>query len=188
MSASLPSVGTGTCAADAVDAADLAVVAAQLGRPARGVQAVAHRCPCGNPDVVQTAPRLPDGTPFPTVFYLTCPRAASAIGTLEADGVMREMSSRLESDAVLAAAYREAHERYLAARDAVEVVAEIAGVSAGGMPDRVKCLHVLVGQSLAQGRGVNPLGDEALDLLPQWWRNGPCVSALHATEIVGPTG
>ena len=40
---------------------------------------------------------------------------------------------------------------------------EIAGVSAGGMPDRVKCLHVLAGQSLAQGRGVNPLGDEVLD-------------------------
>ncbi|MFY9889664.1 MAG: DUF501 domain-containing protein, partial [Streptosporangiaceae bacterium] len=41
--------------------ADLAVVAEQLGRLPRGVQAVAHRCPCGLPDVVQTAPRLPDG-------------------------------------------------------------------------------------------------------------------------------
>ncbi len=53
---------------------------------------------------------------------------------------------------------------------------EIAGVSAGGMPDRVKCLHVLAGQSLAQGRGVNPLGDEVLDALGDWWRSGPCVT------------
>ena len=52
---------------------------------------------------------------------------------------------------------------------------EIEGVSAGGMPDRVKCLHVLAAQSLAQGRGVNPLGDEVLDLLGAWWEPGPCV-------------
>jgi hypothetical protein len=157
------------------DPRDLEAVAAQLGRDARGVRRVAHRCPCGNPDVVETAPRLPDGTPFPTVYYLTCPRAAGAIGTLEAEGLMREMTDRLQADPTLRAAYRAAHERYLAVRDEVEVVPEIAGVSAGGMPDRVKCLHVLVAQSLAEGPGVNPLGDEALAALPDWWRSGPCV-------------
>ena len=154
---------------------DEAVVAAQLGRPPRGIQEVAHRCPCGNPDVVTTAPRLPDGTPFPTTFYLTCPRAASLIGTLEASGLMAEMTDRLGEDAELAAAYRGAHERYLQARAALGEVPEIAGVSAGGMPDRVKCLHVLAAQSLAQGEGVNPLGDEVLELLGPWWVNGPCV-------------
>ena len=158
------------------DQRDLDAVAAQLGRDARGVRRVAHRCPCGNPDVVETAPRLPDGTPFPTVYYLTCPRAAGAIGTLEAEGMMREMTDRLQADAGLRAAYQVAHDRYLAVRDAVEAVPEIAGVSAGGMPDRVKCLHVLVAQSLAEGPGVNPLGDEALAALPDWWRSGPCVS------------
>src|SRR5260370_10363681 len=102
--------------------ADYEAVRAQLGREPRGLRAVAHRCPCGLPDVVETAPRLPDGTPFPTLFYLTCPRAASAIGTLEADGVMREMTDRLAVDPELAAAYRAAHEDYLARRDAVEVL------------------------------------------------------------------
>jgi hypothetical protein len=160
---------------DRPDRRDLAAVTEQLGRDARGVRRVAHRCPCGNPDVVETAPRLPDGTPFPTVYYLTCPRAAGAIGTLEAEGMMREMTERLASDDELRASYRAAHERYLAVRDSVEEVPEIAGVSAGGMPDRVKCLHVLVAQSLAEGPGVNPLGDEALAALPDWWRNGPCV-------------
>ena len=125
--------------------------------------------------MVATSPRLEDGTPFPTTFYLTCPRAASLIGTLEASGLMKEMTDRLEADPELAAAYQKAHESYLAYREEIGHVPEIAGVSAGGMPTRVKCLHVLAGQSLAQGRGVNPLGDEVLELLGEFWAAGPCV-------------
>jgi hypothetical protein len=155
---------------------DEAAVAAQLGRPPRSVRAVAHRCPCGNPDVVATEPRLDDGTPFPTTFYLTCPRAASMIGTLEASGLMKEMTERLEQDEELAVAYRRAHEAYLRYREAIAEVPEIHGVSAGGMPTRVKCLHVLAGQALGQGRGVNPLGDEVLDLIGDFWADGPCVT------------
>ncbi len=163
-----------------IDPADERAIHEQLGRPPRSIHAVGHRCPCGNPDVVTTEPRLDNGTPFPTTFYLTCPRAASAIGTLEASGLMKDMSERLAADEELAAGYRSAHEAYLAAREQIEReagldVPEIAGISAGGMPDRVKCLHVLAGQSLAQGRGVNPLGDEVLDLLGAWWDKGPCV-------------
>lgn len=158
-----------------MDGADLRAVEAQLGRPPRDIVEVVHRCPCGNPDVVATAPRLSDGTPFPTLYYLTCPRAASEIGTLEASGLMREMTDRLEADGELAAAYRRAHDAYLDARRAHGDVAEIAGVSAGGMPDRVKCLHVLAAHALAAGPGVNPLGDETLERLPDWWRKGPCV-------------
>ena len=158
-----------------IPAADEAVIEAQLGRPPRAVHEVAHRCPCGNPDVVATEPRLPNGTPFPTTFYLTCPRAASRIGTLEASGLMRQMADRLDSDPDLAAAYRRAHDAYLGYRESIGHVPEIAGVSAGGMPTRVKCLHVLAGQALAQGPGVNPLGDEVVALLGDFWSVGPCV-------------
>ena len=154
---------------------DEAAIEAQLGRTPRGVREVGHRCPCGSPDVVTTEPRLPSGTPFPTTFYLTCPRAASRIGTLEGSGLMKQMQDRLGEDPELAAAYRAAHERYLAAREELGHVEEIEGISAGGMPDRVKCLHVLAGQALAQGPGVNPLGDEVLELLGPWWEAGPCV-------------
>ncbi|WP_206422846.1 DUF501 domain-containing protein [Nocardioides pantholopis] len=162
--------------------ADEAAIAAQLGREPRGIHEVGHRCPCGNPDVVTTEPRLPNGTPFPTTFYLTCPRAASRIGTLEGTGVMRQMQDRLAEDPDLARAYAQAHERYLAfrgevGREAGQSVPEIEGISAGGMPDRVKCLHVLAAQSLAMGPGVNPLGDEVLELLGEWWQPGPCVGA-----------
>ncbi|GAA4357023.1 DUF501 domain-containing protein [Angustibacter luteus] len=159
-----------------VRAADLAAVEAQLGRRPRGVVAVAHRCPCGNPDAVETAPRLDDGTPFPTTFYLTCPRLTGAISTLESSGLMAEMTARLDDDPELAARYRAAHEDYLRRRALLGDVPEIAGTSAGGMPTRVKCLHVLVGHALAAGPGVNPFGDEALEALPQWWSRGSCTA------------
>ena len=132
--------------------------------------------------MVETAPRLADGTPFPTLYYLTCPRAASAIGRLEASGLMREMTDRLQTDDALAAAYRAAHEAYLARRERDRRRAEIDGVSAGGMPTRVKCLHVLVAHALAAGPGVNPLGDEALALLEPWWDGGPCVPCRVGPE------
>lgn len=154
--------------------ADLDAVTEQLGRPVRGVRAVAHRCPCGQPDVVTTEPRLPDGTPFPTTYYVTCPRLAGSIGTLEAAGLMREMAERLEHDDALAARYAAAHRAYLADRESMGTVPEIDGVSAGGMPTRVKCLHALVGHSLAVGGGVNPFGDESLALLDPWWQGRSC--------------
>jgi hypothetical protein len=163
-----------------VDAVDLAAVQEQLGRVPRGVAAVAHRCPCGHPDVLRTEPRLPDGTPFPTTFYVTCPRLTGAISTLETSGLMREMTARLGSDPELARAYAGAHEDYLRRRGQLGEVAEIDGISAGGMPARVKCLHVLIGHSLAVGPGVNPLGDEALEALGPWWAAGPCVPGHDA--------
>jgi uncharacterized protein len=163
-----------------IDPVDEAAVEAQLGRVPRAIHEVGHRCPCGRPDVVTTLPRLPDGTPFPTTYYLTCPRAASRIGTLEGSGLMREMEQRLADDADLATAYAAAHSAYLAVRDTLAAdagleVPEIDGVSAGGMPDRVKCLHVLAAHALAAGPHVNPLGDEVLEELGAWWESGPCV-------------
>lgn len=144
---------------------DATAIAGQLGRPGRDLIDVAERCPCGAPRVVTTRPRLADGTPFPTFFYLTCPRLRSAVSTLESEGVMRDMQARLVDDPDLAARYAAAHEDYLGARSAFGQPPEIDGVSAGGMPDRVKCLHVLVAHALARGPGINPLGDEAVATL-----------------------
>ena len=155
---------------------DLDTVTEQLGRPARGIVEVVSRCPSGHPNVVKTEPRLPDGTPFPTLYYVTCPRLSGAIGTLEASGLMAEMTTRLSQDSGLAHAYAEAHQAYLLERDELGKVPEIDGVSAGGMPNRVKCLHVLVGHALAVGPGVNPLGDEAVELLGDWWTGSTCAA------------
>lgn len=165
---------------DRVAPADLAAVGRQLGRPARSVLDVAHRCPCGEPDVVETAPQLPDGTPFPTLYYLTCPRAVAAIGTLESSGLMREMADRIAADDEVARAYSAAHEDYLARRARRGHVPAIAGVSAGGMPDRVKCLHVLAAHALAAGPGVNPFGDEVVAAITPWWQRSSCAARTAA--------
>ncbi len=170
----------GAGAADAPSAGDIAVIAAQLGRPPRGTLAVAHRCPCGLPDVVKTAPWLPDGTLFPTLYYLTCPRASAAMSRLEAAGLMREMTQRLAGDPGLRQQQQAAHRDYLARRDAAALAAGTRPLppgtaSAGGMPDRVKCLHALAAHELACP-GANALGREAIQAAGKWWAAGPCVA------------
>ena len=170
--------------------AEAAVVALQLGRPPRGLRQVAHYCPCGLPDVVETAPRLADGTPFPTLYYLTCPRAVAAISRLEAAGVMRQMQERLASDAALRDAYQAAHRDYLARRDEAARAAGVAPLpsgtqSAGGMPGRVKCLHALAAHELAVP-GANPLGRETLAAAGPWWAPGPCVGEADAPPEARP--
>ena len=148
-----------------VTQADIEALGQQLGRVPRGVVAIAARCVCGRPAVVQTAPRLDDGSPFPTTFYLTLPGAVYGCSALEATHYMDELNQRLAEDEQLAATYAQAHQAYLAEREKLGHVDEIAGISAGGMPTRVKCLHALVGHSLAAGAGVNPIGDIAIETM-----------------------
>jgi hypothetical protein len=162
-------------AKDRATQVDLAAIERQLGRTPRDVHAIAYRCPCGKPAVVETPPRLSDGTPFPTFYYATCPKLTGAISTLETTGMMAAMEARLSTDPDLAEKYQAAHQEYLAARAALGMdVPEVEGITAGGMPHRVKCLHSLVAHSLGAGPGINPFGDEALAALPKWWEGEPC--------------
>jgi hypothetical protein len=170
---------------DAPSPGDLALVEQQLGRPPRDVLAIAARTADGAPAVVATAPRLADGTPFPTFYYLTHPVLVAAMSRLEAEGRMRDLTERLERDDALAEAYRTAHASYLADRDAALVVPELAGVSAGGMPTRVKCLHALAGHALAAGPGINPVGDLALAEAAE---ADPRVAALVPAWAAAPDG
>lgn len=151
---------------------DIQEVSRQLGRPARDILDIAARCVCGKPLVVKTKPRLGNGTPFPTLYYLTQPAATAAISTLEASGYMAQLQNLLTEDSEIQAAYLRAHNEYLAERESIEVVEELKDFSAGGMPVRVKCLHALVGHSLAKGPGVNPMGDLALAALD--WSASRC--------------
>lgn len=175
-----PAAPTASDAARVPSARDLDTLSRQLNRPVRDVVEIPARCICGNPLVAATAPRLSNSIPFPTTFYLTHPVITAAVSRLEAAGVMTEMSERLLKDALLAEAYRGAHRAYLAARAQIGAhagtgpVPEIDGISAGGMPTRVKCLHVLVGHALAAGPAVNPLGDEAIARISAWWTRDRC--------------
>jgi len=162
---------------------DVQLVTAMLGRPARDVIGIPARCVCGNPTVVATKPRLGDGTPFPTLYYLCHPGATAAISTLEANGVMAELTDLLASDDELRRRYHDAHDAYLADREGIEHVAEIAHVTAGGMPERVKCLHALAGHALSAGPGVNPLGDLAVERSS--WSPDVCRCGDYLGEAAG---
>ena len=152
--------------------ADIASLEQQLGRPMRDVVGIGARCVCGNPIVVVTKPRLSDGSPFPTFYYLSLPAATAALSALEASGFMAQLQERLAAEPELKAGYEKAHEAYLANRAKYGDVEEIDGISAGGMPVRVKCLHALAGHSLSAGPGVNPIGDIALEACT--WKQSKC--------------
>lgn len=159
---------------------DIRVLSAQLGRPVRDVIEIPARCVCGNPLVAATAPRLSNGSPFPTVFYLAHPAITAAASRLEAGGLMYEMTDALADDTELANRYTLAHENYLAERERIRLISgtdevpEIENISAGGMPTRVKCLHAVIGHTLAVGRGINPMGDWGLDEITDWWTPQVC--------------
>ncbi|MFA9432101.1 DUF501 domain-containing protein [Egicoccus sp. AB-alg2] len=151
-----------------------AVVSAQLGRPSRGNPAIVHTCVFGLPTVVRVDPRLDDGTPFPTTFWLTCPVMRSRVGRLEADHAMVGLNERLQTDEDFAAAYAAAHERYVATRDTLgEPLPGDPG--AGGMPGHIKCLHVHAGHTLATGDNV--VGQWTVQHSTPAPCRGPCVSA-----------
>jgi hypothetical protein len=162
-----------------------AVISAQLGRPARGESAVVHRCVFGLPTVVRVDPRLDDGTPFPTVFWQTCPALRSRIGTLEADHAMVGLNQRLDDDGAFADAYAAGHDRYVAFRD--DLGGPLPGnPGAGGMPRHIKCLHVHAGHHLATGD--NPVGQWTVEHARPVFCPGPCVDeddvATYETELV----
>ena len=130
------------CLQDPATDEDTAIVERQLGRYPRGMVAVGARCVCGRPLAVITRPLLPGGIPFPTTCYLTGPEAVRA-------------------------AYERAHRLYLAFRHELagrlgDSEEHIEGISAGGLPTRVKCLHALLAQTLVMGQGANPIGDLTL--------------------------
>ena len=176
------------------DEADREAVISDLGREPRGVVGVGARGTDGHPLVLVTSPRLPDGTPFPTTFYLTDATLTAACSRLEAEHFMEQLNASLEEDAGFATLHEAAHQDYLSRRSEVGAVTgtgelpEVAGISAGGLPNRVKCLHALVGHSLVAGPGVNPAGDAALEemkrrgLIPAGFR------AVSAQELAEGTG
>lgn len=164
-------------------AQDLKIIEQQLGRTPRDVLAIAHRCECGAPDVITTPPRLSDGTPFPTFFYATCPKLTAALSTLESAGLMEEFNLEISSDENAQKQYLNAHQQYISERNEQmqklnQDVPEVLNISAGGMPERVKCLHALAAQSLAQGEGANTFGDRTIAKLPKWWCDTPCQTLI----------
>ena len=176
-----PAADEVTVAADeATVAADEATVAAQLGRAPRGSWSVARRCACGLPQVIETGPHLDDGTPFPTLWWLTCRSLSKAVGRLEAGGWMTAFNERLKTEPPLAEALGASTAAYVARRDARgpsgAIPAPTGHPGGGGMAGgrgRVKCLHAHTAHQLMTGD--NPVGAAVLALLGWVDPEEPCV-------------
>src|SRR5688572_20471045 len=160
-----------------LDEVDAARASAMIGRPLRGRSATAVRCGWGLPAVMRVDPQLADGTPFPTMFWLSCPLANKAVGRLEASGVMTDLTQRLRDDTELAEEYAAASERYVAARNELGDPVP-RDDSAGGMPVRVKCLHTLYAHHLATRD--NPIGEWVAERVEPMPCPAPCVTVDNA--------
>ena len=165
---------------------DVEVVTAQLGRPARGFVGVVHACSLGLPVVVEVAPTLDSGEPFPTRYWLTCKLLHRRVARLEAAGGVRDAQAAVDADPELAARLDAAHRRYATERDAQlsegAVRAPSGGV--GGSRGGVKCLHAHLADGLAGN--LNPIFDRvAPDVLPGECAM-PCVIHTENTVALNP--
>lgn len=124
----------------------------------RGRWRVAHRCHLGIPMVIENHPRLEEGSPFPTLYWLTCPILVKRASTLESEGWMEQVNERLSSDEGLQARLAGAIASYKAERDRHEVL-DPPPAPPGGGPERVKCLHSHTAHELAY---QNPVGSLVL--------------------------
>ena len=109
--------------------------------------AVAARCPWGRPAVTRQAPRLEDGTPFPTTYYLTCPHAVARVSGAEAAGGVAEWERRVASEPELRRSYvwGAACQRALRGDDG-----DGPGIGGTAHDGAVKCLHAHVAFALAE--------------------------------------
>lgn len=163
----------------ALDDAEGRVAAAMIGRPLRGRSAAAVRCGWGLPAVLRVGPQLDDGTPFPTTFWLACPLASKHVGRLEAQGAMVGFNELLGEDPDIASQYAAAHHRYVAFRSELGPPVP-RDPSAGGMPNRVKCLHSLYAHHLATCD--NPIGARVARSIEPMACPAPCVDTPKALE------
>lgn len=151
-----------------LSAGDRETAGRQLGRPVRGEAEVAARCPHGVVEVIANPPLLPDGTPFPTLFWLTCPLLRRSVAGLENSGFRDGLRRRKEDEPAYAMALLRAEAEYAARREAwaekMHAAEKVRGCFSGreGIGGTVsgglKCLHAHLAHFLAGGD--NPVGAE----------------------------
>ncbi|TGD74694.1 DUF501 domain-containing protein [Mangrovimicrobium sediminis] len=148
-------------------------VAELLGREPRGLAAIAVAGSGGEPVVIRVA-ALVDDKPFPTLFWLVCPRLNYRIDVVEAGGLIARLQARIDADPALREAMVEDHRRHIALRDSYidaaqrqrlqqlgfAAVFECKGI--GGIADfgRIRCLHTWYAAHLVEPNTVGRLLDE----------------------------
>jgi len=161
------------------DSGDRQVIEAQIGRPLRSESEVVSRCHLDLPVVIRVPPLLDDGTPFPTLYWLSCPLAATRIGRLEGAGGVKRMEAKAMSDQGFETALEQAHRSYEAERNTIMGEHDALGKTEGPRPTGgvggtrvgVKCLHAHYAHTRAGG--ANPVGE----VVSNW------IEPLDCTEV-----
>jgi hypothetical protein len=138
---------------------DREVVTVQIGRrPYEGAEVVS-RCHLDLPVVIKVPPILEDGTPFPTLYWLTCPLASTRVGRLESGGGVRRMEGKASSDPLFAGGLERANDEYRRERDSLlpEGIDPVPTGGVGGAVGGVKCLHAHYAHTRVGG--ANPVGE-----------------------------
>jgi hypothetical protein len=156
---------------------DRDLVERQLGRPPRAFRRVVRRCPFGRPAVTEQAPHAPDGEPFPTTYYLTCPQLVARVSHLEAAGGVERWTQAAREDPELAASRSRADEEQRVLRRELaggwEHPSLDSGVGGSSRAGSLKCLHAHAAFALA--RPGYRLGEEILRELDPLWPDRCCM-------------
>lgn len=144
------------------------IIEKQIGRKPSGVRRVVLKCEHGFPVVIENECEI-DGKPFPTLFWLVCPKLCKEISRLEALGWIDKFEKMIKEDPDFERAHINAHLQVRELRDKVvrnEGVRQILSrLGTGGIRDlrTVKCLHLHVADQLAGVR--NPVGEKVLKMI-----------------------
>jgi len=137
--------------------------------------------------VIDVPPILDDGTPFPTMHWLTCPLATIRISRIESTGGVRAADELIRTDATVRLAFGEAMHRYARARDSLLPPEWDGPVPSGGIAGSaggVKCLHAQYADTAAGND--NPIGEDIAQRIEPLACTTPCVVESDGTAIASP--
>ena len=151
-------------------------VEVQLNRNLRSDVNVVAKCHFDLPVVVDVPKNLDDGTPFPTMFWLTCPMYVKKVSTLESHGMVKELDKQLQSNKKLNELWSKRQKSYEEERNkkyknSMNLISPDGGV--GGTLKSIKCLHSHLADELVTG--LNTIGQIVLENVGGCNCNEPCV-------------
>ena len=129
----------------------------QLNRKVRSNINVVAKCHFDLPVVVDVPKNLDDGTPFPTMYWLTCPMYVKKVSTLESNGMVKNLDKQLVENKKLNKLWRKRQKSYENERNKkyknlTNTISPIGGV--GGTTKSIKCLHSHLADELVSGENV----------------------------------
>ena len=152
------------------------IVETQLNRSLRSKVDVVASCHFNLPAVIKVPSNLDDGTPFPTSYWLTCPMYNKKVGSLESQGLIKELDKQLNENKDLNQQWAERQKSYEEERNRENknkenLINPTGGV--GGAKESIKCLHSHLADELATQKNI--IGKIVLESVGSFNCEEPCI-------------